>query len=521
MAKKKTNSKKTKQAPKKPEAQKQDSQASGESIALRKFERWSPAKPFTPKKSAFKKDYTAPKFIKGNNKKLKEILLKDFSDAVVEQKEVKTKQTKQQAPAKNDNAVKAKEAEIKKAQEEIEKKAEEADKKVEEASKKEAEANKAMADADKLKKEAEQTKAEVLKTKEDAESKLKEAEEKAQKAETAEKEAEKIKAEADKAKAEADKKSEELKKAEEEINAKKAEAEKAETDASEKVKEAENKIKEIEKREKEAQEKKAAAESKAKDLDNKEADLKSKEEKIKAKQAELAQKEEELNKTVFTKVSESAQKISSLKPDFSKIKTPPPSNGDGGSPNNNNGGGNKMNKGLIGMAAGFIFLVILLVGASISNTGKFYLENSKKGLVVSQGKFAPKGTYKLMTLPEIYAPENIKETSYKKDEVYSLIFSFYMDKVKDLAETKGTPDFDKINKYLDKAVDFAPGYKEKSMVKNQIKALNNASKNYKAELLNILEKQNTKAKPEKEVKKPAESAKKKSDKPTAEAEKKH
>jgi|GEM_PF-6924211 hypothetical protein len=513
MAKKKTNSKKTKQATKKPETKKQDAQDSGDSIVLRKFERWSPAKPFTPKKSAFKKDYTAPKFIKGNNKKLKEILLKDFSEAVVEQKEVKTKQTKQQAPEKNDNAVKAKEAELKKTQEEVEKKAGE-------AAKKEAEANKALADADKLKKEAEESKAEADKTKEDAESKLKEAEEKTKQAENAEKEAEKIKAEADKAKSEADKKSDELKKTEEEINAKKAEAEKAEAEAAEKVKSAENKIKEVEKREKDADNKKSAAESKAKDLENKESELKSKEEKIKAKQAELAEKEEELNKTVFTKVSESAQKISSLKPDFSKIKTPPPSNGDGGSSNNNNGD-NKMNKGLIALAAGFAFLVILLVGASISNTGKFYLENSKKGLVVSQGKFAPKGTYKLMTLPEIYAPENIKEASYKKDEVYSLIFSFYMDKVKDLAETKGTPDFDRINKYLDKAVDFAPGYKEKSMVKNQIKALNNASKNYKAELLNILEKQNTKPEPEKEMKQPAENTKMKSDKPAAETGNKH
>lgn len=474
MAKKKTNTKKTAQPKKKAAAPKKPAQektTQSESIVLRKFEQWQPAKLFTPKKTEFKKDFTAPKFIKGNNKKLKEILLKDFSNIISDSAEktkiepAPVKEVKPDNTSKKEEALNKKEAELKALEAEV-KKAE-----------KEAEAK--TAQAENALKEANAKLEEAQKAKENLETVEKDLQEKAKEAETMKADAENAKKAADQTKAEADKKADEIKKTEEELAAKKAEIEKLEKDTAETQEKAKTKLEETEKREKEAADKLSSLEQEKKELEADKEALKSKEEKLKAREAELAEKEEELNKTIFTKVSESAQKISSLKPDFSKIKNPKVTENDG------NGG--LMNKGILGLIAGFGFLVIILVAASISNTGNFYLKNSKDGLMVYQGKFAPKGQFHLMTLPEIYAPSDIKKGSYEKKEVYSLIYSFYMDKVKELAKSKGTPDFEEIAKNLEKALAFAPSLEQKKLVREQIQSLSNVSDNYKSELLNVLE----------------------------------
>lgn len=518
MAKKKTNQKKTSQTKKKVAPKGSATKANvsnknqSDSILLRKFDRWEPAKPFVPKKTEFKKDFTAPKFIKGNNKKLKEILLRNFSDLKEAEETVAVEAkaaTVKKAPAKKDNTAKQEEAlnarenEIKALEKELDTKKSDLEKLEQEIAKKEENAKAAIADAEKVKQEAESLKAEAEKEKEAALLKDSEAAEKASMADTKlaeaetaiadaekiKKEAEALKAEADKSKAEveklkadAEKKVQEIKAKEDEIAAKTSDLTAKETEIAEKLKGAEAKVTEVETKEKAVAQENEKLAKKEKDLENKALELTSKEEKLSAKEAELLEKEEELNKTIFTKVSESAQKISSLKPDFSKMKAP-----DLGNKNSNIKSGGAMNKGIISLVAGFVFLVVILVGASISNTGKFYLENSKKGLTVYQGKFAPKGKFKLMTLPEVYAPENVKNTEYEKDEVYTLIFNFYLDKVKTLAKAQGTPDFDKIEKHLKKAVEFAPGLTEKNMIKDQLKALKNVSENYKTGLLNLLE----------------------------------
>lgn len=509
MAKKKTNTKKAAQPKKKTAAKKtaQDKKTQQESIVLRKFDKWEPAKLFTPKKTEFKKDFTAPRFIKGNNKKLKEILLKDFSNIFADSKaetKVDSAPVNEAKPAntsKNNEALNKKEAELKALESEIQKAKEELAKKEKEAEAKSAQAENALKDADTKLEEAKKAKDNLDAMEKDLETKARDAEAKLSEAENTKKEAESLKAEAENSKkaaeqtkADADKKSEEIKKAEEELLAKKAEIENLEKEAAQEKEKAEAKLKEAEKRENEALEKLSALEDEKKAVESEKESIKAKEEKLKAKEAELAQKEEELNKTVFTKVSESAQKISSLKPDFSKIKNPRvKETGD------DNGG--LMNKGILGLIAGFTFLVIILIGASISNTGNFYLKNSKDGLMVYQGKFAPKGQFHLMTLPEIYAPQDIKKESYEKKEVYSLIYSFYMDNVKQLAKSKGTPDFEKIEKNLEKALAFAPSMDEKKFIREQIQALGNVSDNYKSELVKVLEgKKTEEVKPEPELK---------------------
>lgn len=529
MAKKKTNQKKTSQPKKKQAAKKQapkkttDAAPKSDSITLRQFERWSPAKPFTPKKTEFKKDFTAPKFIKGNNKKLKEILLRDFSNALEESAKAEVNVAeKPKAPpakevvspdiAKKEEALKAKEVELNKAEDEIAKKLADAQKALLDVTKKEEEAQKALLDAQQANEDAKKAAQEASKAKEEAdaqakdveakiadadakakdiETKIAQADAKAKEADTAKADADKIKADAQKlnedakkAKADADAKAEEIKKTEEEIAAKKDEAAKIEEEASKKAAD-------IEAREKAVEEKIKEVDSKEKDLSSKEDSLNTKEEDLAAKAAEVAAKEEELGKTVFTKVSESAQKISALKPDFNKIKNPPPSF--------TQTSGGDINKGILGLVAGFVFLVLLLVSASISNTGNFSLKKTDDGLAVYQGKFAPTGKYLLMTLPKGYVPKDIKK-NYKEDEVYAIIYSFYMDNVKDLAKVKGAPNFNKIEKHLKKAIEYSSSRKEKKLAKNQLKALKDVSNDYKSDLLSVLEKANEIPKVKKEVK---------------------
>ncbi|MGB5984694.1 MAG: hypothetical protein WBG37_05260 [Desulfobacterales bacterium] len=103
---------------------------------------------------------------------------------------------------------------------------------------------------------------------------------------------------------------------------------------------------------------------------------------------------------------------------------------------------------------GFVGLVLLVVLASFSNSGNFYLQPAEGALEIWQGKFAPLGQEKLIELPGIAAPELIKE-SYGKKEVFPYAFNYYLDRADHLLDQSATPDFEAIQSELDMAKRFA------------------------------------------------------------------
>ena len=105
-------------------------------------------------------------------------------------------------------------------------------------------------------------------------------------------------------------------------------------------------------------------------------------------------------------------------------------------------------------AAGLGLLIFLILAASISNSGNYYLKDAKGGLEIWKGSFAPLGEKRLVALPGIPAPEEIKAV-YAQEEVFPLAFDYYLDKADALMDASGLPDFDGIKAYAAQAKAFA------------------------------------------------------------------
>ncbi|WP_197904704.1 histone H1-like repetitive region-containing protein [Desulfosarcina alkanivorans] len=105
------------------------------------------------------------------------------------------------------------------------------------------------------------------------------------------------------------------------------------------------------------------------------------------------------------------------------------------------------------LAAGLAFLILLVVGASASNSFKYYLAENQGALEVWKGKFAPLGKKMLIALPGVPAPEDLKGT-YRSDDVYPLVFAYYIDKADALLDVPGIPDFEGIKATLKTALEY-------------------------------------------------------------------
>ena len=106
------------------------------------------------------------------------------------------------------------------------------------------------------------------------------------------------------------------------------------------------------------------------------------------------------------------------------------------------------------LAGAFVFLVILVIGASVVNQGRFYLNPSNGAVEIWQGKFAPKGQKLLIALPGVEVPE-MESAVYTKQDVYPIVFNYYIDKADAILDVPGAPNFDEVKVYLDQALAYA------------------------------------------------------------------
>jgi hypothetical protein len=116
--------------------------------------------------------------------------------------------------------------------------------------------------------------------------------------------------------------------------------------------------------------------------------------------------------------------------------------------------GDPMDKTLLITAGCILFLFILVIGASVSNTSRYYIKKKPMGIEIWQGKFAPLGEKKLIDLPDITAPE-IEKAVFNRNDVYPLIFSHYLNKADALLTHPGIPDYESIKTHLIQAQNYA------------------------------------------------------------------
>jgi len=113
-----------------------------------------------------------------------------------------------------------------------------------------------------------------------------------------------------------------------------------------------------------------------------------------------------------------------------------------------------MKKVIIGLASGFIILVVLIFSASSSNNSKYYIKEKAGVLEIWQGRYAPLGEERMMSLPGVPLPEQINAV-YSETEVFPLIFNYYIDKADAISGMSDTPDYVAIKSYLNEALLFA------------------------------------------------------------------
>ena len=132
-------------------------------------------------------------------------------------------------------------------------------------------------------------------------------------------------------------------------------------------------------------------------------------------------------------------------------------------------------------AAGLAFLILLVIGASASNSSKYYLTDNQGTLEIWQGKFAPLGKEKLMDLPGIPVPEAIKDV-YRSNEVYPLAFQFYINEADALLDVSGIPDFENIKQTLKTALEYGSTRELKEIAYARLDNIDRLILTYKADV---------------------------------------
>ena len=131
--------------------------------------------------------------------------------------------------------------------------------------------------------------------------------------------------------------------------------------------------------------------------------------------------------------------------------------------------------------AGFVLLVLIVVIASWMNTQHYYVKPGKDVVDIWQGKFAPKGARHLISFPGLQLAEPIKDT-YTADEVFPIIYQYYLDKADMLLDVPGVPDFDGVKTYLDKSQAYATTREMKTVIRSRLDAINLMVLLYKADV---------------------------------------
>lgn len=112
-----------------------------------------------------------------------------------------------------------------------------------------------------------------------------------------------------------------------------------------------------------------------------------------------------------------------------------------------------MQKSIKYIVAFFVILATLVIYSSFSNIKNYYIKPTDGAVEIWQGRFAPMSRKLLVTLPGAQAPQSIKDV-YSKEEVFPLIFNYYINKADAILDIPGMPDFDGIKFYLNKAISF-------------------------------------------------------------------
>jgi hypothetical protein len=132
-------------------------------------------------------------------------------------------------------------------------------------------------------------------------------------------------------------------------------------------------------------------------------------------------------------------------------------------------------------AAGLAFLILLVIGGSVSNSFKYYLTENQGALEIWKGKFSPIGKKLVIALPGVPAPADTKAT-YRSGDVYPLVFQYYIDKADALLDVPGIPDFEGIKATLKTALEYGSTNTLRTVAYQRLDNIDRLILSYKADV---------------------------------------
>ncbi len=126
-------------------------------------------------------------------------------------------------------------------------------------------------------------------------------------------------------------------------------------------------------------------------------------------------------------------------------------------------------------------VVFLMLAISYNNSSKYYIQPKDNAIEIWKGRFSPKDTQFFMVLHGTSVAEPIKAT-YTKNEVFPLVFDYYIDKADTLLEVPGLPDFEGIKAYLHQAEDYIVSTEMNAAVTRRLNTIERMILLYKADV---------------------------------------
>ncbi len=129
-----------------------------------------------------------------------------------------------------------------------------------------------------------------------------------------------------------------------------------------------------------------------------------------------------------------------------------------------------------------IFLIGLIIYTSHLNTKKYYLKSYAGALEVWQGTFSPAGKKRVISMPGISPPEKMKPV-YTRQDIYPLIFNYYLEKSDALIHTPEIFDFTDVKIYLNRALTYAGTAENRKAVQIRLNRIDRVILYYKADVV--------------------------------------
>ena len=144
-------------------------------------------------------------------------------------------------------------------------------------------------------------------------------------------------------------------------------------------------------------------------------------------------------------------------------------------------GSDPMEKTMKYFIASLVAVFVLIIGASMSNVSDYYLVPKGHSIEVWKGIFAPLGKKLVVKMTGVQRPAEIKEV-YTQDEVYPMIFNYFINKADALLEREGMPDFTEVKNTLNTAMKYAVNNENRMLAQSRLTSIDLIVLLYKADI---------------------------------------